>query len=98
MHHVYVVVSMRVMAVPAELAAIVRGTMLGAVVQGVDLLRAVLEHSIDRHSGGASGMTTLAGAVFAPGCIRYIPESEGVCVCMVTHGAVVAERAGICQW
>ena len=95
MDHEDVTISMRIMAIPAELAAIGAGIVLCAVVGSTNFLGTVFKNRINGNARGSVGVTVLADAVHAPCRIRDGPQSEGIRGGLVGHRIVMTVLAGI---
>ena len=92
--HVRIVVTVGIVAIPAELAAIFSSTVIRSVMIRSDFLNAIPGRCIDCHAHRVVGMAVLAHAVLAPGRIADTPEPERIGRCPVGNGIVVTVKAG----
>jgi len=94
-NHVLIAIAVGIVAIPAELAAIVASTVLHSVMNRADFRRGVFEGSVDCHASRADSMATLAHKIFAPGRIAEVLEPERIGRCLVGNSIVVAVQTGV---
>lgn len=98
LNHCYACVAMRIVAIPAELTAVIARSVIRAVMGGTYLDRTVLglhnTGAIGVIAGGTGLVADQAVAVLAVGAAR-IGQKEGVGGCIVRNVIVVAIRARV---